>query len=96
MNNLNQAWTQGYFVEQAKYTRWTQAQKDQANEDEKHNVRPYPTGNAIARCNNPDSAKWIADRLNLASKLEQMTYDFATGKTDGSEITKLVMEVLNS
>ena len=37
-------------------------------------------------------AEWIAQRLNLAAKLEQMTYDYATGKTDGNEIVEMVHE----
>lgn len=30
------------------------------------------------------------------SRLEQMTYDFATGKTDGEELVKFVMENIDA
>jgi hypothetical protein len=89
MNEIR-TWAQGYFVDQRQYDDWTEEEKAAANAREKHLVRPYPTGNAICQCPNPEDAQWIASRLNLASKLEQMTYDFATGKTDGEEIVELV------
>jgi hypothetical protein len=95
MNNSIQTWSRGAFIHFDKYKRWSREEKDRAEEREKLLVRPDPTGNAICQCNNPDDAKWIASRLNLASILEQMTYDYATGKTDGSEITKLVMEAVS-
>ncbi len=89
MNDIK-TWKQGYFVDQRQYDNWTQEQKNNANDVEKHLVRPTPTGNAICKCPYPQDAEWIASRLNLASILEQMTYDYATGKTDGSEIVELV------
>ena len=96
MNNLHTSWQQGHFVDQAKYRKWSENEKRRANEREKLLVRPSPTGNAICQCNTPDDAKWIADRLNFAAQLEQMAYDFATGKTDGAEIIKIVQEAVNS
>ena len=93
MNDI-QTWKQGYFVDRPQYRRWTQEQKDNANYEESFNVRPAPAANAICRCSKPSDAEWIAKRLNLASKLEQMTYDFATGKTDGEEITKYVHDCI--
>lgn len=89
MNTID-TWQQGHFVDQPQYRNWTAEEKQRAEKEENLNVRPGPTDNAICRCQRPEDAKWIANRLNLASKLEQMTYDFATGKTDGSEIVELV------
>ena len=51
--------------------------------------------NVICVCPTHETAKWIASRLNLASDLEQMTYDYATGKTDGKEIVKYVQDGLS-
>jgi len=64
-------WIQGYFVDQPQYRRWAQKEKDRANEQEKLNVRPSPTGNAVCRCFRAEDAKWISDRLNFASKIEK-------------------------
>lgn len=89
MNSI-QSWMQGYFVDKIQYENWTEDQKEEVDKREKHLVRPAPTENAICHCPNPNDAKWIAQRLNLASKLEQMTYDFATGKTDGEDIVNFV------
>lgn len=77
-------------MDQLKYHNWTDEEKQRADRDEKLLVLPYPEANAICRCPTTEAAAWIAQRLNLASVLEQMTYDFATGKTDGSEIVELV------
>ena len=90
--NLTQTWQQGQFVDQAKYQDLGEPWKDERRKEEARMVRPAPTENAICWCPNPDDAAWIAQRLNLASKLEQMTYDYATGKTDGSEIVALVQQ----
>jgi hypothetical protein len=90
MNNLITTWQQGRFVDQPQYLKWTAEEKAKADHDEKYRVRPSPTGNAIAQCRTHGEAEWIASRLNLAATLEQMTYDYATGKTDGSEIVALV------
>ena len=96
MNTLHTAWQQGYFVDQIKYRKWTDEEKRKADERERLLVRPSSTGNAICQCNTPGEAKWIAGRLNLAARLEQMAYDFATGKTDGSDIIKMVQKAINS
>ena len=68
----------------------TWQQGERASGDEIHLVRPSATENAICRCENQGDAKWIASRLNLASILEQMAYDYSTGKSDGQEIIDLV------
>jgi hypothetical protein len=90
MNNEIRTWAQGCFVDQSRYKDWSETDKKEADRRERLMVRPSPTENAICKCDTPQSAKWVAERLNLASVLEQMTYDFATGKTDGSEIVALV------
>ena len=96
MNNLITTWRQGRFIDKPKYRNWTQAEKDAADKRERHLVRPSPTDNAICYCQDPQYAEWIASRLNLAAKLEQMTYDYATGKTDGSEIVAMVRKNLEA
>ena len=96
MNNLIDTWRQGRFIDQKKYCNWTPEDKEKADRRERTLVRPGPTENAICQCEIPAEAKWIAGRLNLAAKLEQMTYDYATGKTDGSEIVKLVRKNLEA
>ncbi len=89
MNRI-QTWRQGQFIDQKKYDEMSETWKDERRKEETHLVRPGPTDNAVCWCPDPRNAAWIAQRLNLASQLEQMTYDFATGKTDGSEIVDLV------
>ena len=92
MDNLHNTWKQGYFVDGHRYDHWTDEAKEKAQKLEEYLVRPYPLGNAICSAASPEEAKWIAQRLNLASTLEQLTYDYATGKIDGDEIVKLVMD----
>lgn len=92
--NLIQSWQQGQFIDQKKYSHMGDLWKDQKRSEEAHLVRAEPTGNALCWCPDPEMAKWVAKRLNLASKLEQMTYDYATGKTDGSEIVALVRDAV--
>jgi len=95
LNNQIQTWAQGRFVEQPHESNFTDAQKAQANELERFLVRPDPLDTAICRAYSPQDAEWIASRLNLASKLEQLTYDFAMGKTDGEEIRSFVRASLD-
>jgi hypothetical protein len=64
-------WRQGQFIEFRKYDKWPEEKKQRAREREKFLVRPSATGNAICYCGHPEDAKWIAERLNLASKLEK-------------------------
>ena len=91
MNDIR-TWAQGAFIDQRQYANMSSEWKADQRKREARLVRPSPTGNAICHAQKPEDAKWIASRLNLASVLEQMTYDFATGKTDGAEIVKLVRE----
>ena len=41
---------------------------------------------SVCISNSKENADWVAERLNIAAKLEKLAYDFAIGKTDGSEI----------
>ncbi len=91
MNDI-QTWRQGKFVDQRQYRDMTNEWKRDQKKRESYLVRPGPTANSICCAFTPENAAWIAQRLNLASKLEQMTYDFATGKSDGSEIVDLVKQ----
>jgi len=94
MNNECQTWTQGRFIDSNQYRHWSKEQKEKANNDEKKLVRPNPRESAICMCNEPNQAAWIAQRLNLASRLEELTYDFATGKIDGEDIKTFVKRYL--
>ena len=88
MNDI-ETWQQGTYAPQSRRP-VTAEQAEKFESEERHLVRPGIRENAICRCPHPDDAAWIAQRLNLAAKLEQMTYDYATGKTDGSEIVAFV------
>jgi hypothetical protein len=94
MNDIN-TWQQGHFIDQEKYSDWSEERKDKAERDENCVVRPSPLGNKICFCNNPEDAKWIASRLNLASDLEQLTYDFVTEKKDETDLVNYVMDKIN-
>ena len=91
MNNIK-TWTQGKFIYSNKYKHWTFEEKERAKYEELLRVRPGLKDNHICVCNDPEDAKWIASRLSLASELEQLTYDYATGKTDGTELIKFVLD----
>ena len=94
MNGI-QTWHQGCFIDQQLYDHLPDCWKTARGQEEAHLVRPGPTENAICHCPNHEHAKWIAQRLNLASQLEQMAYDYATGKSDGVEIVAFVHGELN-
>jgi hypothetical protein len=68
--NKIDSWTQGRFIDGTEYDHFTDEDKKKINSNEMHFVRPYPKGNHICFCEDPDDAKWIAERLNLASYLE--------------------------
>jgi hypothetical protein len=70
MNKIN-TWQQGRFIVKPKYNHWSDEDKQKAHADESLKVRPSPEGNAICFCSNPDDAKWIAKRLNVAANLEK-------------------------
>jgi hypothetical protein len=88
--NIN-TWQQGRFIDKPQYLKWTEEEKEKVDFEEHLKVRPYPTGNAICRCDKPEDAEWIADRLNMAADLEEMTYNFAMGKSDGKDIIDYVL-----
>jgi hypothetical protein len=41
------------------------------------------------------SAEWIAERLKLAADLEELTYNYATGKIEGKDIVDYVQKALD-
>jgi len=88
--NHIQTWSQGFFVDGPNYRHVDDKTKEKWQREEECRVRSGPTENAICMCLRPESAKWIAERLNLASKLEAMAYNYATGKTNGDELVSFV------
>lgn len=64
-------WRQGAFIDGPNYRGMPQSWKEERDREERHLVRPSPTGNAICHCPDPALAAWIAERLNLAAKLER-------------------------
>lgn len=80
MDNTIETWAQGYFVDQPQYRHWSAEAKAEANCKEAMNVRPGPTDNAICRTFHPDAAEWIAQRLNMAAKLETLANKLHTAE----------------
>ncbi len=80
IDNTIETWAQGYFVDQPQYRHWSAEAKDDANKREALLVRPTPTGNAICRTDRPDAAQWIAQRLNIAAKLEALANKLHTAE----------------
>lgn len=68
--NQHKTWQQGEFVDSPRYRHSGKDWKDKQRAHEKLLVRPSPLGNAICTAVSPDTAAWIAERLNLASKFE--------------------------
>ena len=89
MNDI-QTWQQGEFIDKKEYKHFSNAEKRRCIDNESKRVRPMPTENAICVCDTAEHAKWIANRLNLASILEEMSYNYATGKSDGQDIVDYV------
>ena len=89
MNDIK-TWQQGHFVDQPRYKKWSEQRKKNSEHLENLLVRPTPTENAICKCETPYDSEWIASRLNLASELEQLTWDFTRGKIDASELREYV------
>lgn len=94
MNDIK-TWQQGRFAPERGYD-LSMEQVAEHEQHERHLVRPGLRENAICHCPDPYHAEWIAKRLNLASRLEELTYDFATGKSDGSEIVALVRQSIDA
>ena len=88
-NSIN-AWRQGSFVDQSKYNSWDDDMKKKGAQQEEHLVRPSILGGSICYCSDPNDAKWIASRLNLASDLERLTYEFAVGREDEKKLIEYV------
>lgn len=47
-------------------------------------------GIPLCVCGKSQDARWVTIRLNLAKDLEQLTYDFAIGRTNGDDIVDYV------
>lgn len=75
MINRHEGWCQGHFIDSDRYKKWSESEKNIAEFRENHLVRPSPTGNAICQCYDSQDAKWIAERLNLAAKLENTKFE---------------------
>jgi hypothetical protein len=73
--NDHEGWMQGCFIDKPKYDWAPDNLKEDWRKEELHKVRPSPEGNAICFCPNSEDAKWIAERLNLAAKLEKRSKD---------------------
>ena len=80
MNNTIETWAQGYFVDQPQYHHWSDEAKAEANRQDALLVRPGPTDNAICHAYDPDAAEWIAQRLNMAAKLEALANKLRTAE----------------
>lgn len=65
-----QTWQQGRFIDQPQYHRMGDDWKSAQSRKEKLLVRLGQTGNAICEARDPDTAIWIAERLNRAAQLE--------------------------
>ena len=81
MNHID-TWQQGQYDHQQRDPELTPRQVKSFKATEARSVRSGPHGDRICQTQEPQDAIWIAQRLNLASKLEQMVQDLAAGKTD--------------
>lgn len=68
--NGHRGWLQGHFIDGPEYRHMGAHWKERHTEHERLLVRPSPKGNAICTATDPETAAWIAERLNLAAKLE--------------------------
>jgi len=89
MNEIK-TWQQGHFIDKPQYSDWLKCHKENAEIRENKIVRPSPEENAICTCATDADAKWIASRLNLASELEQLTYDFVMGRKFETDLFEFV------
>ena len=87
MDNTHTGWRQGRFVDQRQYDNRSDIWKDKCRIEEKLKVRPSPFGNAICSCDNPDTAKWIAERLNIAAKLERKSQEPKEAKAASDKLS---------
>lgn len=90
MDNMHSDWRSGFVPENSYFKNLPEEEKEKLLKIESKIVRACPDSKPICSCDDPRDAVWIARRLNLAAILEEMTYNFATGKIDGQDIVKLV------
>jgi hypothetical protein len=69
--NKTTTWQQGQFFDKHQYRSMPDSWKADRRKAEALQVRPSPEGNAICIAKDPATAAWIAQRLNLAARLEQ-------------------------
>jgi hypothetical protein len=93
-NEIN-TWAQGFFVDGPLYRTWTTQEKRNANEREQLLVRPYPTSNAICRCDLPENAAWIAERLNKASNADKQIAELNNKTIELKQSLKTANDIIN-
>lgn len=71
MSEEIQTWQQGGFIDKPQYRNMGEEWKEERRYEESLVVRPSPEGNAICKTNDPEMAKWIAQRLNRSAELEE-------------------------
>ena len=90
MDNMHSDWRSGFVPDNKQFNDLSEEEKETLLKAERKLVRACPDSKPLCSCDDPRDAVWIANRLNLAAVLEEMTYNFATGKTDGHDIIDLV------
>jgi hypothetical protein len=95
MNQIK-TWQQGHFIDSVRYNPQPQHWKAEQERIEQCLIRPSPKENAICKATTAEDAKWIAKRLNLASELEELVYNFTTGKIDEDVIVQYVKQHLDN
>lgn len=83
--NCIKTWVQGRFVNSKEFEHMPEDWKGRRRNEESHRVRQGTKGPVICWCNDPEDAKWIAERLNLAAKLEREVH-VKTGAVEGGKI----------
>lgn len=80
MDNKIESWRQGRFISMRKYSKMGEEWVKQQEIRESTLVRPSATGNPILQAASPEIAIWVAERLNLAAKLEKKIKEILTSK----------------
>ena len=95
INNIN-TWQQGEYIDKREYTHMPKEWREDRIMEEKLLVREFSTGNAICKTVYPDDAKWIAERLNFASNIQDEIETILIG--EGSSLNKIekLKELLTS
>jgi hypothetical protein len=104
MDNTIETWRQGAFIDHPKYSNMGEKWKNDMRYQESFLVRPSSHGNAILRAVNPEIAKWVAERLNVAAKLERKISEGSctqptianTGSNQLAIVTKELVDWLRS